>query len=495
MSTERHPEEEVRFLAAEETKRKGATMGPPDSGSGGLVQRLGLFSATMIVVGSMIGSGIFLAPSIMAESVQSPGILLGLWVFGGVFTLLGALVYGELAAMAPHAGGQYVFLSQAYSRFWGFLYGWTLLLVIQTGFNAAVSIAFGKFLGVFIPQLGEGNVIFSLGEYQLNSAQLVGCGVIVVLTVINALGVREGAFVQNLFTVLKLGALAALIVAGLALARDAAANFTPLFEAKVGKKAVEMGFMAGLAVALAKALFSYDAWNTVTFVGEEVRDPQRTLPRALIWGCLITTAVYVLTNVAYIANISLPEMQDIKENRVAQVLAEILFGDVGVSLLVVAILISTFGCVNGLILSGARVCYAMARDGLFFPSCGRLHPTRRTPVVALVYQGVWSCVLTLSGTYSKLLDWTTFASVLFGALTVAGVYRLRVTQPDRPRPYRCWGYPVTPALYLLIAVPFLVYLVQGSPGATGIGTLVVLTGIPVYFLFRTGWRLSAQSKE
>jgi APA family basic amino acid/polyamine antiporter len=454
-----------------------------------LEQRLGVFSATMIVVGSMIGSGIFSAPSYMAERVQSPGVLLGLWLFAGIFTLVGALAYGELAAMAPHAGGQYVFLREAYGRFWAFLYGWTLFLVIQTGFNAAVAIFFAKTLGGFFPAVGEANVVWVFGRFEINTAQLVGCGVIVLLTGINMLGVRQGAFVQNLFTVLKLAALVVLIVVGLSMAEDARANFTPLFEATPGKKALEMGFMAGLAVALSKALFSYDAWNTVTFVSEEVRQPQRNLPRALLWGCVVTMTVYVLTTAAYIANISMSEMQGIKENRVAQRLAEILFGELGVSLVIIAILISTFGCVNGLILGGARVCFAMARDGLFFRSCRQLHPSWRTPWVALVYQGVWSCVLTLSGSFDNLLTYTTFASVFFGALTVAGVYRLRWAQPDRPRPYRCWGYPVTPALYLLIAVPFLVYVIQGDAESTGWGALLVLTGIPVYFWWR--WRAAA----
>jgi APA family basic amino acid/polyamine antiporter len=462
--------------------------GPVPAAPARLEERLGVFSATMIVVGSMIGSGIFSAPSYMAERVQSPGILLGLWVFGGIFTLLGALAYGELAAMAPHAGGQYVFLREAYGRFWAFLYGWTLFLVIQTGFNAAVAIFFAKTLGGFFPTLGEANVVLSLGGLHINTAQLVGCGVIVLLTGVNMLGVREGAFVQNLFTVLKLTALVVLIVAGLGIAEDPEAHFTPLFEPAPGKKALEIGFLAGLAVALSKALFSYDAWNTVTFVSEEVRQPQRSLPRALLWGCVVTMIVYLLTTATYIANISMSEMQSIPENRVAQRLAEILFGKLGVRLVIVAILISTFGCVNGLILGGARVCFAMARDGLFFRSCRELHPRWHTPWVALVYQGVWSCVLTLSGTFDDLLTYTTFASVLFGALTVAGVYRLRRLQPDRPRPYRCWGYPVTPALYLVIAVPFLIYLIQGDPVSTGWGALLVLTGVPVYFWW--WWRAS-----
>jgi basic amino acid/polyamine antiporter, APA family len=496
MSDERHPPEEVRFLAEEKITSKGANLEPPPTGSGRLVQRLGWFSATMIVVGSMIGTGIFTNTSVMAGWVQTPGIVLGLWIFGGIFTLLGALAYAELAAMSPHAGGQYVFLREAFGRFWAFLFGWTLFLVIQTGFCAAVSIGFAKFLGVFIPQLGEANVLLSVdfgeilpglggrGQFQLNTAQLVACGVIVFLTGVNIVGVREGAFVQNLFTVLKLTALAALIVVGLASERaDLSALMS--FEPRAGQKALEIGFLAGLAVALSKALFAYDAWNSVTFVAEEVRRPEKNLPRALLLGCLITTCVYVLANVAYMANLPLVDMANPKivpENRVAQVVAGLLFGKVGVTLVVVAILISTFGCVNGLILSGARVCYAMARDGLFLKRAGQLHATRRTPAVALVYQGIWACVLTLSGTFDDLLTYTTFASVLFSALTVVAVYRLRVTQPDRPRPYRCWGYPVTPALYLTIAVPFLVYVVQGDPESTGIGLLLVLIGALVYFM-------------
>ena len=470
-----------------------------------LQQRLGLFSATTIVIGSMIGGGIFTNPSVMAGYVLTPGIMLGLWIFGGLFTLLGVLAYGELAAMAPRAGGQYVFLSEAFGRFWGFLYGWTLFLVIQTGFCAAVSIAFGKFLGDFFPALGEQNVLVSvplldgvpaltgpnapafLMRFELNSAQLVGCGVIVVLTAINILGVSQGAFVQNLFTVLKVAALAALIVFGLARSEGAADHFTPLLEPIPGPKAAEIGLLAALAVALSKALFAYDAWNSVTFVAEEVRRPEQTLPRSLLTGTLVTTLVYVLTTAAYMAVVPLPEMAAIKENRVATFVAEQLFGSVGVNLIIVAILISTFGCVNGLILSGARVCYAMARDGLFFRSCATLHATRRTPAVALLYQGIWSCILTVSGSFNALLTYTTFASVLFGALTVAGIYRLRLTEPDRPRPYRCWGYPFTPYLYLVIAVPFLVYVVLGDPVSTGAGLLLVSTGIPVYF----GWIESA----
>jgi APA family basic amino acid/polyamine antiporter len=462
-----------------------------------LQQRLRLFDATTIVAGSMIGSAIFIAPSIMARCVQTPGILLGLWVFGGLFTLLGALCYAELASMMPHAGGQYVFLGQAFGRFWAFLYGWTLFLVIQTGFNAAVAIAFAKYLGIFFGPLAESNVIVSLPlgkwlpvvgthlpaylrDFQLSTAQIMACGVIVLLTWINILGVRQGAAVQNLFTVLKVAALGAIVVVGLPRVAGSAANFLPLVEFRPGKTALEKGLFAALALALSKALFAYDAWNSGTFVAEEVRQPEQTVPRALLSGAFLVMLLYVLTNVAYLAVIPIGAMANVAEDRVAEPVAVALFGQAGSTLVIVAILISTFGCVNGLILSGARVSYAMARQGLFFRSCARLHPRSGTPAVALVYQAVWSCVLTLTGSYDDLLTYTTFASVLFGALTVVGLYRLRVTEPNRPRPHRCWGYPVTPALYLAIALPFLGCVILGDPRATLIGLGLVMTGVPVY---------------
>jgi len=463
-------------------------------------RHLRLFDATMLVVGSMIGSGIFFGLSIMAAWVQTPGILVGLWVFGGLFTLLGAICCAELAAMFPHAGGQYVFLREAYGNFWAFLFGWTQLLVIQTGFNAAVAIAFAKYLGALLPSLGEAQVLLrvplaellpaagqshlprGLLHLDVNSAQVVACGVIALLTAVNIRGVREGALVQNLFTVLKMLALAALIVAGLCRS-GGGDHFFPLVEPLPGSLALQAGFLAGLAVALSKALFAYDAWYTVTFVAEEVHESHRTLPRALLIGTLLVMGLYVLTNVAYLKVLPIDRIAAVPENRVAEQVAVTLFGSVGSTLVIVAILVSTFGCLNGLILGGARVCYAMAREGLFLRPCARLSP-RKTPVAALLYQGAWSMVLALSGSYSELLTYTTFASVLFGGLTVAAVYRLRRTQPDRPRPYRCWGYPLTPALYLAICGAFLVYVVQGDPRSTGVGLLLVLTGIPFYLVWQ-----------
>lgn len=464
-----------------------------------LHRHLRLFDATMLVVGSMVGSGIFFGLSIMAQWVETPGLLIGLWIFGGLFTILGVMSAAELAAMFPHAGGQYVFLREAFNDFWAFLFGWTQFLVIQTGFNAAVAIAFAKYLGALMPVFGEANVLvrIPLGglfpaavqaamprfllHLEINSAQLVACAVIALLTAINIRGLREGAWVQNLFTVAKVLALVALIVAGLAMARGTA-NFFPLLEPIPGKQALQAGFLAGLAVALSKALFAYDAWYTATFVGEEIHDGERVLPRAMLLGAGLVMVLYVLTNIAYLAILPIQQIAAVPENRVAQQVAMVLFGRVGSTLVIVAILVSTFGCVNGMILGGARVCYAMAREGLFFRSCARLS-ARHTPAVALAFEGAWSMVLALTGSYSELLTYSTFASVFFGGLTVLAVFRLRMTQPDRPRPYRCWGYPVTPAVYLVICVAFLVYVVQGDPHSTLIGLLLIVAGIPFYLMW------------
>jgi APA family basic amino acid/polyamine antiporter len=291
--------------------------------------------------------------------------------------------------------------------------------------------------------------------------------------------------------VLKVAALVALIVAGLTRAGGGADHFLPLLQPLPGSKAVEVGFLAGLAVALSKALFAYDAWFTVTFVAEEVHDSHRTLPRALVLGCLLVTILYVLTNVAYVCVLPVSQIAAVKENRVAEAVANVLFGNVGSTLIIVAILVSTFGCVNGMILGGARVGYAMAREGLFFRNCARLS-VQKTPATALLFQGGWAMVLTLTGSYSELLTYSTFASVLFGGLTVAAVYRLRFTRPNVPRPYRCWGYPVTPALYLAICAAFLIYVVQGAVLATCIGFLLILSGIPFYVAWKSRSRARAQ---
>jgi basic amino acid/polyamine antiporter, APA family len=463
--------------------------------------RLRLFDATTLVVGSMIGSAIFLALPIMAQRVPSPAMLIGLWIVGGLFALLGANCCAELAAMMPNAGGQYVFFREAFGNFCAFLFGWTQFLIIQTGINAAVAIAFAKYLGSFVPGCGETNILatiplgsllpagaqslvpHALERLDINSAQLVAGGVIVLLTAVNIRGLREGVWVQNVFTVLKVAALAALIVAGLWHGLGSP-RFMPPSPPLPGKEILGTAFLAGMAVALSKALFAYDCWYNVTFVAEEVHDSKRTLPYSLLVGTVVVTIVYVLANLAYLVVLPVDEIAKVPDERVAVAVGEVLFGQVGTKLVIVAVLVSTFGCLNGLILGGARLCYAMARDGLFLRHCAKLHPRQGTPATALVYQAVVSIVLTLTGSYSGLLTFTMFASILFTGLMVAAVYRLRLTRPDLPRPYRCWGYPVTPALYLVLCLAFLVYVIQGQPLESSIGALLILSGIPFYAIWR-----------
>jgi APA family basic amino acid/polyamine antiporter len=457
-----------------------------DQGQGqGLLRKLGLFDATTLLVGSMIGSGIFIAPSLMAKNVAAPGVYLGLWVLGGVWTLLGAFSYGELAAMMPDAGGQYVYLRRALGPLMGFLYGWTLLLVIQSGFAAAVSIAFAKYLGVFLPFIGETQILFRLGSQGVSSAQLTAVVVILVLTWINTRGVEAGAQVQNLFTILKVGALLLLTVLGFAIGRGSWGHFTPLWSTEVPHVpgAVQAGFLAALGVAISKALFSYDAWNTVTFAAAEIRKPERNLPRALIYGTLVTTLTYTGAAAVYLYLVPLDRMALVPENRIAAEAARLLLGQMGTRLIAAAILISTFGCINGMILGGARVLYAMGQDGLLFSAAGRIN-ARRSPHVALCLLGGWSAVLALSGRYDDLLTYTTFASLLFNATTVACVYVLRRRLPAAERPYRTWGYPVTPALFILVATLFAVYIALGDPKSSLYGLALVLLGLPVYFALR-----------
>ena len=460
-----------------------------------LQRSLGVFSASTIIIGSMIGSGIFIAPSIMAGLIATPGVYLGLWILGGVLTLLGALAYGELCARMPRAGGQYVFLREAFGPMVGFLYGWTLFLIIQTGFNAAVAIAFAKFLqGVGIAT-GEADLVLVLGPLTISRAQIVAVAVIALLTAVNCRGVREGAFVQNLFTVLKICAVVLLAAIAFASGKGDAKNFLPLVGTALGPAGLGLGFLSAAGVAISKALFAYDAWNSVTFVAEEIREPERNLPRALLWGTVITTLTYVGACAAYLYILPLSRMAGVAENRVAAEVAGILMGRAGVIAVSIAILISTFGCENGLILSGARVLYAMARDGLFFRGCARIHPTLHTPAAALVVQGIWSAVLALSGSYSRLLTYVTFASLSFNALTVVGLFVLRrrevhvqrVDPEGRPvssDSYRTWGYPLTPALYLLGAGFFILYILLGDPVASLIGISLVAVGFPAYAIFR-----------
>ncbi|MBN2345672.1 MAG: amino acid permease [Candidatus Aminicenantes bacterium] len=454
---------------------------------GGLARRLGVFDASNIVIGSMIGSGIFLSPSLMAGYIQTPGILILLWLTGGVLTMLGALSMGELSAAFPRAGGQYVFLREAFSPLGGFLFGWTFFLVVQSGFIAAVAIAFSKYLGVFFPFLGEGQRLFSLDLFgravTLSTAQAAAILCIVLLTVVNVRGVRAGASLQNVFTLTKVAAIVVLAVAAFLFFKGRLVNFTPLLK-PILPAASTLPLFAAMAVAMSKALFAYDAWNSVAFVAEEVREPQRNIPRAMFLGTGIVTLVYTLITMAYLYVIPAAQMAGVEENRIGAAVAQAVMGQAGLVFITIAILVSTFGCVNGLVLSGPRLYYAMARDGMFFKKNCRIHAKFRTPHVALVYQAVWSCILVLSGTFNDLLTYTAFASLLFNAVTVIGLFKLRWQRPELQRPYRVSGYPIVPLLYVGIALFFIVYIIVGDPLNSGKGLFLILTGVPVFFYWK-----------
>ncbi len=470
---------------------------------------LGLFDSTMVVVGSMIGSGIFIVSADIARQVGSPGWLLMAWIVTGALTLTAALSYGELAAMMPRAGGQYVYLREAFSPLWGFLYGWTLFLVIQTGTIAAVSVAFGRFLGVLWPAIAEDHYLIppihlSTGyALSLSTAQLVAVLLIALLTWTNTRGIDYGRIVQNVFTVAKTGALIALVVAGLVLGWNAAAvsdNFGNFWGVRGQvdivsglSAATTLGLFVALCVAQTGSLFSSDAWNNITFTAGEVKDPRRNLPLALAFGTGIVTALYLLANVAYLVTLPLASIQHAPSDRVATATLDAIFPGLGATLMASAILISTFGCNNGLILAGARAYYAMARDGLFFRAISRLNDAK-VPAAGLVIQGVWSAFLVLPRTfdpatgrygnlYGNLLDYVISAALIFYILTIAGVFRLRQTRPDVERPYRAFGYPIVPILYIAGALTILLVLFAYRPATTWPGLVIVLLGLPVYFMW------------
>ena len=456
-------------------------------------RELGLIDATAIVAGSMIGSGIFIVSADVARTVGAPGWLLLVWVLSGVLTVLSALAYGELAAMMPRAGGQYIYLREAYSPLLGFLYGWTLFLVIQTGTIAAVAVAFAKFLGVLVPWVSAEKALLQAGTVSLSTQRVVAIAVIALLTWSNSRGLREGKIVQNLFTSAKVAALATLIVLGLFVARNAeavSANFSNLW----GDTPVTLPFLMLVGGAMVGPLFSSDAWNNVTFTAGEVKNPRRTLPLSLLAGTGLVMLLYCLTNVAYLcllplsgsaagATVAARGMQYATDDRVATAAAYMIFGPSAASIMAGAIMISTFGCLNGLILAGPRLYYAMARDRLFFAQTGHLNAAG-VPAGGLWLQMVWASLLTLSGTYGNLLDYVVFAALLFYVLTVAGLFVLRRTRPDAERPYRVYGYPWLPGLYVLAASTIMIDLLFVKPAYTWPGLLIVLTGVPVYFLWK-----------
>jgi len=447
------------------------------------VKGLGLTSATTLVMGSMIGSGIFIVSADVARQVKSPGLLILCWLVGAALTLIAALSYGELAAAMPHAGGQYVYLREAFGPLWGFLYGWTLFLVIQTGTIAAVAVAFAKYAGVFLPSISASNYLIGSGKLGLTTQQLLASAILILLTFVNTRGVRTGALVQNIFTFAKVGSLLGLVGLGFLLGRNPqaiAANFHDFWR----NASWSWATVALVGSAMVGPLFSSDAWNNVTFTAGEVRNPKRNLPLSLGLGVGTVSILYIACNFIYISVLTLPQIQTAPEDRVATAVVSVMFGPVATKLMAIAIMVSAFGCCNGMIMSGARVYFTMARDNLFFRRAGTLDPVHRTPVFALAIQCVWTILLTLSGQYNDLLDYVIFAVLLFYILTIGGLFRLRRTRPDMERPYRAAGYPVLPALYMLVAGVIEILLLINKPAFTVRGLILVVLGVPVYFLWR-----------
>ncbi|HXM39468.1 MAG TPA: amino acid permease [Gemmatimonadales bacterium] len=459
------------------------------------VRAISRLDATALVVGSMIGSGIFIVSAEILRQVQTPGLLLLVWGVSGIVTLLGALSYGELAAMFPKAGGQYVYLREGISPLFGYLYGWTLFVVIQTGTIAAVAVAFARFTSVLVPSLTPDVFLGTtlhlprpIGDIAvgLSPQRILAIASIVLLTWINVRGVRTAAFIQTSLTAIKVAALAALIVLGLTIGRNAeaiTANFGPNFWPAGG---LTLGMLPVIGAAMVGSLFSMDAWNNVGFASGELKQPEKDLPFAMAVGTLTVTTLYVLANVAYLNVLPADAIAHAPQDRVGTAAMAAMFGTPGLYIMAVAIMISTFGCNNGLILSGARVYYAMAHDNLFFKSAATLHPHYRTPAVALIVQAIWTCVLCLSGTYGQLLNFVIFAAVAFYMVTAVGLFALRKKRPDIPRPVKTPGYPWLPALYIgltaLIAVDLLVQ--KATQTYAMLGLVLVLLGVPVYY----GWR-------
>lgn len=481
-----------------------------------LVRGLSLLDATTIVVGSMIGSGIFIVSAESSRLVGAPGWLLMTWIIAGIMTICGALCLGEVAAMMPRAGGPYVFLSEAYSPGVGFLFGWAQFLVVQTGTIAAVAVAFANFSGVLIPQISGSSYIIPpvvVGPYafSLSTQQLVAIAVILLLTILNTRGLKLGKLIQNTFTFTKAAALFGLVVLGLLVGANygsaaftsdwwnPAANGWSLSAIQpAAVSAGALGFWLVLGRAMTGPLFSQSAWNNVTFTAGEVENPQRNLPRALLIGCAIVVVLYVSANLAYIFTLPLAGIQNAAQNRVGTALMEHIFGPPGAMVMAVAIMISTFGCNNGLILAGARVYYAMAKDGLFFAPLARTN-SFHVPAIALAAQGVWASLLVLPRTvtyndqqvpqfgnvYTQLLEYIVSVELVFGALAVLAIIVLRYRRPEAERPYKAWGYPVVPVIFVVLSLLLVLDLAYLAGTTSGIGYLIALTGVPVYLMWRS----------
>jgi APA family basic amino acid/polyamine antiporter len=473
----------------------------------GLTRTLGLKDATMMVAGSMIGSGIFIVSADMSRNVGGTGWLLLLWLISGVITVMAALSYGELAGMMPKAGGQFVYIQRAWGNLTGFLYGWSVFTVIQSGVIAAVAVGFAKFSGVFMPWINVDNVLFTLGFVKITSANLVAIALIVFLTWVNSRGVNGGKVIQMVFTSAKLIALLFLIVTGIYIGLNKdyfAQNFSNMWESSQWLQNTDktwslqtisgMGLILALGTAIIGSLFSSDAWNNVTFIAGEIKDPHHNIPKSLLFGTAIVTVIYMLANIAYLGLLPVhgdptatgvlqQGIQFATNDRVGTAAASQIFGEGALFLMAGLIMVSTFGCNNGLILSGARVYYAMAKEGLFFKKAGTLNKNN-VPQFALWIQAAWASVLCLSGTYGDLLDYCTFASLLFYIVTIGGLFILRKKEPDTERPYKVFAYPILPMLYIVIATAICAILLVTKTQNTVSGLVIVGLGLPIYYFIK-----------
>lgn len=469
---------------------------------GFLKRRINLFDGVMFVSGSMIGSGIFIVSADIARNVGSPGWLMMVWLITGLITVIGAISYGELASMIPNVGGQYVYLREAYNPMIGFLFGWTTFLVIQCGSIAAVAVAFAKFTGVLFPWISEKNILFNIGPLHVNSTQIVAMASILLLTWINTRGIVTGKTVQNIFSSTKVIVLVGFIILGVIISKNSGAweiNKEIFWKAsRIGQNSQVIplsGFalVAAVGMALVGSLFASDAWYNVTYIAGEVINPKKVIPLSLLLGTFLVSTLYLLTNFVYIkflpvtgtpdgTNAIARGIQFATDDRVATSAMSVVVGDYAAIIMAIFIIVSTFGCNNGLIIAGARVYYAMARDGLFFSKAGELN-SKGVPGFAIAIQGIWSILLCLSGTYSNLLDYVIFAVLLFFALTIFAIFILRKKRPDFPRPYKAFGYPVIPFVYILAITAIMIILLIFKPDYTFPGLAIVLLGIPVFFIW------------
>lgn len=454
-----------------------------------LERKLGLFDSTMIAIGIVIGSGIFLTTGIMAKSIPSPGLILLAWTVGGLLSLAGALAYAELGAAMPEAGGQYVYLREAYGPMSSFLFGWTMFLVYMTGSIAALAVAFAEYFGYFFPNLSTTKYIYSTTitifnhsfPYSLSMGQIVALVVIILLSFFNFIGLVLGSIIQNIFTILKIGALVAIVVLGFIIGKGGNIEFS---FAPAGFNLSNL--IIGFGVAMIAVIWTYDGWNNLNFAAGEIKNPKRNLPLSLIFGVLGVTAIYVVVNYIYFYALPIDEITGVI--RIAEKATTALFGGIAASLISAVVVISTFGALNGVILTGPRVYYAMAKDSLFFKRAANVHPRFRTPGFSIFIQAVWACLLTISGSYEQLFTYVTFVAIIFYIAAVASVFTLRKKRPDLPRPYKTWGYPVVPILFIAVLFGLLINTIVNKPVESVAGLGIVVIGLPVFYYLRRKYK-------